>query len=46
MIITDEDEKIELDFFLYKTIDEGTGENEIMENPEIWKMKWKKEKII
>ena len=34
MIITDEDEKIELDFVLYKTIDEGTGENEIMENPE------------
>ena len=34
MIITDEDEKIELDFALYKTIDEGTGENEIMENPE------------
>ena len=34
MIITDEDEKIELDFVLYKTIDEGNGENEIMENPE------------
>ena len=32
IIITDDEDKIEFDFPLIKTIDEGTGENEMMEN--------------